>query len=316
MSKANEWQLGAMTTKGVVTLRGEAELVRCAGALFEGVRREFLCAAGEPGTWSAAAPRARRALPPGVVVRKLYGPGVFRAPDGRELLGRLGEAGAEIRISPAPPVHEAIVVDRRLAVLAAPRSVPGEPRTYSVVQEPDVVAGMRALFETAWETSTDLATYRRTPFPRLGDAERAVLRALAAGHTDEAASRLRGVSLRTYRRRVAALMTALNARSRFQAGLRAREILGRQLGHLTVPELSEAGTSSATTCRYERWPAVRGRGRRRPWRLLRQPLSGREGAACAQGRSCRPPPAGRARQGCDGVRSPAPAGRPGPLDGF
>ncbi|MFE7549320.1 DNA-binding response regulator, partial [Streptomyces gardneri] len=35
--------------------------------------------------------------------------------------------------------------------------------------------------------------------------------------------------LRTYRRRVAALMAALGARSRFQAGLRAREILGGRL---------------------------------------------------------------------------------------
>ncbi|MEV7570087.1 helix-turn-helix transcriptional regulator [Streptomyces tanashiensis] len=214
-----------MTTQDIVTLRGEAELTRRAGALFDGVRREFLCAAGEPETWSAAAPRARRALPPGLVVRKLYGPGVFRAPGGRELLKRLGEAGAEVRISPAPPAHEAIVVDRRLAVLAAPRSAAGEPRTYSVVREPGVVAGVRALFETVWATSADLATYRRTPFPRLGDAERTVLRALAAGHTDEAASRRLGVSLRTYRRRVADVMDALDARSRFQAGLRAREIL-------------------------------------------------------------------------------------------
>lgn len=86
---------------------------------------------------------------------------------------------------------------------------------------------MRALFVTAWETSADLTAYRSAPFPRLGDTDRTVLRALAAGHTDEAASRRLGVSLRTYRRRVAALMTALDAWSRFQAGLRAREILGR-----------------------------------------------------------------------------------------
>ncbi|MGW4699266.1 DUF6879 family protein [Streptomyces sp. NPDC004285] len=217
-----------MTAKDIVTLHSEAELVRRAGALFDGVRREFLCAAGEPGTWSAAAASVRREAVPGLAVRKLYGPGVFRSPAGLELLDRLAGAGAEVRISPAPPAHEAIVVDRRLAVLAAPRSAAGEPRTYSVVQEPEVVAGVRALFETAWETSTDLATYRRMPFPLLGDAERAVLRALAAGHTDEAASRRLGVSLRTYRRRVAALMAALGARSRFQAGLRAREILGRR----------------------------------------------------------------------------------------
>ncbi|MET9625788.1 DNA-binding response regulator [Streptomyces sp. NPDC006464] len=225
-----------MTTKAIVTLRGEAELVRRAGALFAGVRREFLCAAGEPDTWSAAAPAVPRAPVPGLVVRKLYGPGALRTPAGRELLGQLTGAGAEIRISAAPPAHEAIVVDGRLAVLAAPRSAAGGPRAYNVVQEPGVVAGVRALFETAWETSTDLATYRRTPFPRIEDAERAVLRSLAAGHTDETASRLLGVSLRTYRRRVATLMSALDARSRFQAGLRAREILG------TGPDAGRADT--------------------------------------------------------------------------
>ncbi len=48
-------------------------------------------------------------------------------------------------------------------------------------------------------------------------------RMLSAGHTDEAASRQLGVSLRTYRRRVAELMAMLDATSRFQAGIRARE---------------------------------------------------------------------------------------------
>ncbi|MGW7431062.1 hypothetical protein ACWGIN_16075 [Streptomyces sp. NPDC054861] len=139
------------------------------------------------------------------------------------MLARFARAGAEVRITPAPQAHEAIVVDRCLAVLAGPRSGTGDPRTYSIIQEPDVVACVRALFETAWGTATDLATYRRVPLPPLDESERAVLRSLAAGHTDETAARLLGVSLRTYRRRVAALMTA---RSRFQAGLRAREILG------------------------------------------------------------------------------------------
>ncbi|MFD5769874.1 DNA-binding response regulator [Streptomyces sp. NPDC127049] len=217
-----------MTTKSIVTLRGESELALRAGALFDGARREFLCAAEEPSTWSAAATGTRRAPVPGLMVRKLYGSGVFGSPGGREFLESLAEAGAEIRISPAPPAHEVIVVDRRLAVLAAPRPAAGQPRTYSVIQKPDAVAGIRALFQTAWETSTEITTYHREPFPHLGEPERAVLRSLAAGHTDETASRLLGTSLRTYRRRVVSLMTALNARSRFQAGLRAREILGHR----------------------------------------------------------------------------------------
>ncbi len=51
-----------------------------------------------------------------------------------------------------------------------------------------------------------------------------VLDALNEGWTDETAARALGVSLRTYRRRVAELMTALGASSRFQAGARAREL--------------------------------------------------------------------------------------------
>ncbi len=45
-----------------------------------------------------------------------------------------------------------------------------------------------------------------------------------AGLTDEAAARRLGTSLRIYRRRVAELMAALEAGSRFQAGVRAGEL--------------------------------------------------------------------------------------------
>ena len=51
-----------------------------------------------------------------------------------------------------------------------------------------------------------------------------LLDALASGAKDEAAARELGLSLRTYRRRVAELMAAVGASSRFQAGLRAREL--------------------------------------------------------------------------------------------
>jgi DNA-binding NarL/FixJ family response regulator len=51
-----------------------------------------------------------------------------------------------------------------------------------------------------------------------------ILEALGSGLTDEAAAKRIGVSLRTYRRRVAELMARLEADSRFQAGLRAGEL--------------------------------------------------------------------------------------------
>jgi DNA-binding NarL/FixJ family response regulator len=52
----------------------------------------------------------------------------------------------------------------------------------------------------------------------------AILRLLSAGQKDEAAARSMGVSVRTYRRRVAELMALLGAESRFQAGERARAL--------------------------------------------------------------------------------------------
>jgi DNA-binding NarL/FixJ family response regulator len=51
-----------------------------------------------------------------------------------------------------------------------------------------------------------------------------VLEVLASGCKDETAARTLGLGVRTYRRRVAELMTALGAESRFQAGVRARDL--------------------------------------------------------------------------------------------
>ena len=50
------------------------------------------------------------------------------------------------------------------------------------------------------------------------DEERAVASLLVTGMTDEMAARRLGLSRRTFRRRLKALMDKLGARSRFQAG--------------------------------------------------------------------------------------------------
>ncbi|MFD4629056.1 DNA-binding response regulator [Streptomyces sp. NPDC058284] len=211
----------------IVSLRGERELVRRAGSLFTGAREEFLCAAADLVTFSAgvnaafAGGRRPPLTPGGLAMRKLYTPRALADQGSEERLLRIAESGAQVRISAAPLAHEAIVIDRRVAILAgAPvRGV----RTFTVIRSQVAVEGVRALVYAAWETATDLAEFRRTRPPALDDEARRVLRALGAGHTDEVAARELGMSLRTYRRRVADLMTTLGATSRFQAGLRARE---------------------------------------------------------------------------------------------
>ncbi|MET9362262.1 DNA-binding response regulator [Streptomyces sp. NPDC006632] len=220
-----------MNDEPIVTLHGERALIDRAGHLFAGARQEFLVAAADPGTWSAGVNTAFKAglrpgrEPGGPVLRKLYTPQALPDAFAERRLVRMAAGGAHIRICAAPLAQETIVLDRRVAILAGP---PGSgTRTYTVIRSPDVVAGLRSLMRAAWDTSPDLDEHLRRRPAALDAEARRVLRMLEAGHTDESAARLLGMSLRTYRRRVADLMRALGATSRFQAGLRARELVGR-----------------------------------------------------------------------------------------
>jgi DNA-binding NarL/FixJ family response regulator len=215
------------------TVRGDAELLARAGHLFEAVHEEFICAARDLATWSQPSARsaiARRVMAPGAgrtaernfAVRKLWSPLALADEAQRAALLRLGAAGAQVRISSAPLPHETIILDRRVAIVAGQPSPLG--REYTVTTSPALVGGVYSLFTAAWEAATDLDAYLRGEVPDLGLEAREILRALGAGLTDEAAARQLGTSLRTYRRRVAELMTALEAGSRFQAGMRAGEL--------------------------------------------------------------------------------------------
>lgn len=87
-----------------------------------------------------------------------------------------------------------------------------------------LVDGVHSLFQAIWDNSVDLNTYLHSDVPHLDTDGRVILEALGSGLTDSSAAKRLGVSLRTYRRRVAELMAKLEADSRFQAGLRAGEL--------------------------------------------------------------------------------------------
>ncbi|GAB2761158.1 DNA-binding response regulator [Amycolatopsis magusensis] len=206
---------------GVSTVvRGEEELFARTAHLFESAA-EVACAAADLSTF-AASHRSRQ--PTGDYrakrVRKIYRPAVLldRAAAGH--LGELVRLGAEVRIS-ADEINETIILDRRVVILAGDRTA--GPRGYSVLTGEETVQGVVSLFEAAWRGATELAVYDasvaeiRTLAPRILDM-------LASGCKDETAARSLGLGLRTYRRRVAELMTALGATSRFQAGVRAGEL--------------------------------------------------------------------------------------------
>jgi DNA-binding NarL/FixJ family response regulator len=222
-------QTGWVADVQTSTVRGDAEFIARAGHLFDAVHEEFVCAARDLATWSqpearSAVARRVRAHGPdaGFAVRKLMSPRVLADEAQRAHLLRLGAAGSQVRISSAPLPHETIILDRRVAILAGQPSPLG--REYTVTTSPAVVGGVYSLFTAAWEAAIDLGAYLRGEVPELTAEAREILQALGAGLTDEAAARRLGTSLRTYRRRVAELMTALEAGSRFQAGMRAGEL--------------------------------------------------------------------------------------------
>ncbi|GAA0995830.1 response regulator transcription factor [Acrocarpospora macrocephala] len=201
----------------VVTVHGDQELILRAGHLFEGVRDEFVCAAVDLDTWSRR-PAPNR-IPTGLPVRKLFTPAALIGEPDRLHLRQIASKGVRVRISSSPLPYETIIIDRRVMILAGAATPTG--RQYTVTTAPTLVGGVHALFAAAWDAATDLDAYFRAEIPHLDPADRPVLRALADGLTDQTAARRLGVSLRTYRRRVADLMTKLNADSRFQAGHRA-----------------------------------------------------------------------------------------------
>ncbi|WP_028644018.1 helix-turn-helix transcriptional regulator [Nocardioides sp. URHA0020] len=134
------------------------------------------------------------------------------APD--VMLARLA-AGEEIRVLPDLPTRLLVVGDSH-AVVPEPLGLADLP--LSVVRQHGVVAAMTLWFEELWG---------RAAVPALAEAEptldlrRFLLQQLAAGAHDEQIARQLGISLRTVRRRVSALMTELGADSRFQAGVEA-----------------------------------------------------------------------------------------------
>lgn len=208
-----------------VVLRGEAELIERAGRLFFACE-EFACAATDTRTWALPGARERivaerhRVQPP-PAVRKLYTPAALADEESERHLVEMSRAGARVRICPSPLPQETILVDRRVAILAGPAD--GGVRDYTIVRSPGVVQGVVSLFCATWDTAVELADYRRDRPPALSEESRRILGLLGGGLKDEAAARRLGMSLRTYRRRVAEILTLLDADTRFQAGVRAHE---------------------------------------------------------------------------------------------
>jgi DNA-binding NarL/FixJ family response regulator len=204
----------------VTTVRGEDELFARTAHLFA-TASEVTCAARDLNTfaasWRTSGHVVQETKPK---VRKLYPPAMLLSQPSLQHVRTVAAHGAQVRVT-RDEINETIIIDRRFAILAGDL-VDGQ-RSYGVVTEAAVVQNVQSLFDAAWRAATDLAVYDAQHADLTTLAPR-VLELLASGCKDETAARTLGLGVRTYRRRVAELMAALGAESRFQAGARAREL--------------------------------------------------------------------------------------------
>ncbi|MFB9907036.1 DNA-binding response regulator [Allokutzneria oryzae] len=200
-------------------VRGEEELLARTTHLF--LRADDVaCAADDLNTWATTRARPRPQLRGDKRIRKMYRPGVLMDPSSAEHLRGLGKLGVDVRITP-DEINETIILDRRFVILAG--GVVGGGRSFRLFDSPDVARSVTSLYEAAWRGATPLSVYEAR-FAALYDLAPKILDMLASGCKDETAARELGLGVRTYRRRVAELMAAVGATSRFQAGVRAREL--------------------------------------------------------------------------------------------
>lgn len=184
----------------------------------------------------------------GLVARAIYPLSVLDTASGRRWLGMWAEAGEEQRFVADPPSE--FLVAGTSAVIAC--AVWNEPDSdYVVIRDPMLVSAFIALYDTTYATAVELSS------PESGGADDdRLIDLMALGLKDEAIARTLGSSLRTVRRRVAAMMDEHGVDTRFQLGA-ALQARGRlEAGRLPVlPAFAHRGaarTRAASSSRPRR----------------------------------------------------------------
>lgn len=131
---------------------------------------------------------------------------------------RLVEGGAELRTVRAVP-QAAVVFDRALAVVVDPGDGV-RPPTARPVTDPAMVRCLIDMFDVLWESASPFVPDDTGYAEDIADDfQRSIAQLMSQGLTDEAVARRLGMSVRTCRRHIAALMRSLDSVSRFQAGV-------------------------------------------------------------------------------------------------
>lgn len=160
----------------------------------------------------------QRLLERGVLSRTVYLDSVRNDPLTSQHLASLVTLGAEVRTTPILPVR-LIIIDERVAVL--PMDATNAEEGAVILRGSGTVAALVALFGSVWESAVPVGSTPPEDDDELSPQDRAILKLLADGRTDDYVGARLGVSARTARRLTSDIMKRLDARSRFQAGILA-----------------------------------------------------------------------------------------------
>ncbi|WKD33863.1 helix-turn-helix transcriptional regulator [Streptomyces xanthophaeus] len=201
---------------GVDAIREQIEI------LTTQVQEEFLTfAPGGPQTpenMVASRPLNLRLLEQGIRMRTVYLDSIRRDAPTVAHAEWLVAHGGMIRTAPSLP-NRLILVDQRIALIATDSQNTGAGAV--MVENAGTITLISALFESVWQSAQPLGVSPERAPEDLTSHQAEVLRLMARGLTDDAIAHQLGVSARTVRRTVSGLLTQLEARSRFQAGVEA-----------------------------------------------------------------------------------------------
>jgi DNA-binding CsgD family transcriptional regulator len=143
-------------------------------------------------------------------------------PASRSYARTIVRAGAQVRTTDQIYGHLAIF-DHQLALVA---TFPGDQSTGGMlkIKERHLVSYLAAFHEHAWRLGVPFTT-AEDGFDEVAidNLQRAIMKLMGDGMKDEQVARRLGISVRTCRKHIADLMRRLDAGSRFQAGIRAKE---------------------------------------------------------------------------------------------
>lgn len=175
----------------------------------------------------------------GLVARAIYPLSVLDTASGRRWLGMWAEAGEEQRFVADPP-SEFLIAGTSAVIACAVWNAPESD--YVVIRDPMLVSAFIALYDTTYATAVELSSSEEG-----GVDDERLIDLMALGLKDEAIARTLGSSLRTVRRRIAALMDGHGVDTRFQLGA-ALQARGRlEAGPLPMlPAFAHRGAAART----------------------------------------------------------------------